>query len=104
LADFLDAHPEIDLSFATHNVYLSSRESLAALARIGGWTKNYSDNYFTLRREFSGEVQLDVYTERDSVCRKVVTGTRVVPAQPATEERVEDVFEWVCDEPLLAGK
>jgi hypothetical protein len=99
LADFLDAHPAIELSTPTHLVYVQSRELLADMARLGGWRKVYSDDYFHLSRMFAGDVELQVFTDRATVCRKVVTGTRVEPAKP---EREVEIVEWVCDEPLLA--
>lgn len=34
----------------------------------------------------------------------VKTGERIVPARPAVEETVEEIFDWVCDEPLLAER
>lgn len=101
LLDFLDAHPEIPVtSSQNYNVYVKA-DALKAIARIGGWQKIYESNsFFTLRRTF-GEQQLDIFTDRDAVCRKVVTGTRVVPAQPAIDERIENVEEWVCDDVSL---
>lgn len=55
-------------------------------------------------------MSVNIITDREAVCRRVVTGTRevtkTVPAPGAdtveVTETVEDV-EWVCDEPLLAG-
>ena len=47
-----------------------------------------------------GPVELCVWPPgRETVCRKIVKGKKMVEAQPARE--VEDV-EWVCDEPILA--
>lgn len=102
LADFLDAHPEVAAPlYSSLLSRVNTREDLMAVAQIGGWKKVYEGEYFTLRRTFAG-VTLDVYTDRTTVCRKVVTGQRVVPARP---ECTEDVFEWVCEEQsLLAGE
>lgn len=36
------------------------------------------------------------------VCERVKVGTRVVPAKPATEEYVEDVYEVRCPDPITA--
>jgi len=53
-----------------------------------------------LVREFGGDVSLHVNAARSTVCRRVVTGTKVIPARP--EHTVEEV-EWVCeDQSLLA--
>lgn len=100
LADFLDTHPEVKLNDPSHMVYVGSRETLATIARLGGWRKVYTDDYFNLVRDFDGGVSLSVFTDRGSVCRKVVVGQRTVPA---TDERTVEIVEWVCDEPLLAG-
>lgn len=48
-----------------------------------------------------GILTLRISAERSQVCRKIVTGTKVVPAY-TIPERVEEDVEWVCDEPLLA--
>lgn len=98
LADFLDAHPDVRLNDPSHMVYVFSRDTLAAIARIGGWRKVYTNDYFNLVRDFDGGVSLQVFTDRAEVCHKVVTGTRLVPAQA---ERTEETFEWVCEDASL---
>ena len=100
LADFLAATPQLELSAQTYNIYVESREELAAIARLSSWRKEFIGDYFILRKTFAG-LTLDVYTKRESVCRAVVTGQRVVPAQPASPEHVEDIVEWVCDDAVL---
>jgi hypothetical protein len=103
LADFLEAHPAVPLPVLWGlNAYARSRADLAAAARVGGWTKSYNDSWFALSREFGeGAVTLEINIERGQVCRKVVTGTRVVPAQP---ESVVETYDWVCDEPALLAE
>lgn len=103
LLNFLEAHPEIAVMTQHYIVYVSADE-LKQMARIGGWQKVYEGQFFTLRRHFSGGQKLDIYTNREAICRKVVTGTRVVPAQPAVEEHTEDVEEWVCDDVSLLAE
>lgn len=104
LATFLEAHPEIPISYQTYNVYFEDKDDLRKAARIGSWAKEYYGDYFVLRKIFAGHIQLDVYTDREKVCRPVVVGTRIVEARPATPEQTEDVIEWVCEsESLLAG-
>lgn len=103
LADFLDANPDVPVRAldCPINVFGQSRAEMARAARVAGWQKDYNGEWFVLRRWFGeGAIQLDVNIERAQVCRKVVTGTKVVPAQP--ERTVEEV-EWICDEPLLAS-
>jgi len=103
LADFVEAHPELPVPFAGgHNVFVGTKAELATFARLPGvrWDKSVDPNYFYIRHTFDGGHSYDINVQREQVCRKVVTGTRLVPAEPAHEV---DVFEWVCDEPLLAG-
>lgn len=103
LADFLDQHPDLPVPYVGNaNAFVDSRTDLARIARVAGvkWQKGGATDYFFLRVAFDGDVAYDVNVSREQVCRKVVTGTRIEPAQPARE--VEE-FHWVCDEPLLAG-
>lgn len=105
LANFLESHPDLPIpGEMAHQVYVFSRERLAAVAREPGvrWEKSSDagSDYFKLRVPFCGDQSYEVFTTRDEVCRKVVTGTRLIPATP--EHEVE-TYEWVCDEPLLAG-
>ncbi len=102
LADFLEQHPDVPApAYNTLNAQAWSKEALTLAARAASWTKDYNDNYFSLRRMFPGYLTFDVYVERNTICRKVVTGTRLEPAQP---EREVETYERVCDEPLLAVK
>ncbi len=99
-ASFLEQHPEIGMPVSTTmNVFVDEREEVAAVARMTTWEKVYTDNFFTLRKTFCEDLTFEINAPRTAVCRRVVKGTRVIPAKP--EQIVEDV-EWVCDEPLLA--
>lgn len=101
LVTFLETHPGVPVpKYCTLNAPLDTREEIAAVARQSSWTKDFNGSWFTLRKQF-GTLNLDVYTDREQVCRKVVTGTRVVPAVEAQPEREEQVTEWVCDEVAL---
>lgn len=62
--------------------------------------KDFSGQSFALTRKF-GILTVRIAAEREKVCRKIVTGTKVVPAY-TIPERIEEEAEWVCDEPLLA--
>jgi hypothetical protein len=104
-ADFLDAHPAIPATPQKFLCCILDRDEFLKLARVTSWRKVYeSPNFFTLRKTFGSGAELDVYTDRENVCRKVVKGTRFVAAQPATEAHEEEIVEWVCEEAsLLAG-
>jgi len=81
------------------------RETMRALRKaIGGkWEKGGHGSRFELTREWGeGEVtiSLEIEGERENICQRIVTGTRVreipeVEYQPARTEEVEEV-EWVC--------
>ena len=102
LAAFVELHPEIPLPYAgAHNAFVTNKADLSIVARAcgGRWGKNSTDDYFYIRKSFAGDHAYEVNVSRKTVCRKVVTGTRLEPMRPAQE--VEE-FHWVCDEPLLA--
>lgn len=101
LATFIEAHPSLPLPYAgSHNAFVETKAELAALARVGvKWQKTANDDFFTLRFAFDGHHSYEANVERAKVCRKVVIGTRIEPAQP---EREVEEYHWVCDEPLLA--
>lgn len=72
---------------------------------IGGkWDKHPWGDRFDFGRDYHG-VKLEIYTHRDQVCERVVTGTETVtiPAKAAEPERTEEreLVEWRC-EPVLA--
>jgi hypothetical protein len=103
LADFIEQHPGVPLPVANgNNAFVWSRETLAAIARTPGvrWEKGAEGNYFSLSVSFAGGYSYSINIEREQVCRKVVTGTRILPAQP---EREVEECEWRCEDSLLAG-
>lgn len=107
LADFLESHPGVvtpggDPTATTINAFAVDKAEIASVARASTWEKHYgtgpSAGYFWLKKQF-GFIAYEVNCHREDVCRKVVKGTKVIPAKP--EEVVEDV-EWVCDDALLS--
>lgn len=105
MADFFENHPDLKFPhYSGLNVFVNTREEIAEIARQSTWSKVYAGHWFCLRKQFGSDLTLEINISREEVCRKVVTGTRVVPAMPAmpaTEETVEEVTEWVCDETSL---
>jgi len=114
IADFLEAHLELDLPEPTLTNYgVHSKEMAASVVRSmsrgGRCDKEYTDSLVTLSRKF-GPITLQYLGTRSNVCKQVAVGKRVVPEQyiapkPATEaytvpEHEETVYEWRC-EPLL---
>lgn len=103
LAAFLEQHPTVEAPrYNILNVFVNSRDELATAARGASWEKVYNENWFSLRKTFCEDLALEINAGRETVCRKVVKGTRTIPAQP--EREVEDV-EWICeDASLLNGE
>ncbi len=95
LADFLDAHPEIDASVQSYNVFVRTSAELAKIARLTSWEKKYDGAYFMLRKTFSDGLNLDINIQRQEVCKRVVIGRQVIPAV-TIPEYTEDVIEWQC--------
>ena len=116
-ADFLEQHPELpkahqnDVCGLQIGVHLYGAESKGRAASIvrtlgGKWDKCFHDTFATIDRLISPLVKLQVFVQRDAICRRIVK-TKLVAAQPeqivpAQPEREETEIEWVCDEPLLA--
>ena len=55
--------------------------------------KLYDHHNVTVSRQFSEQITLAVFAPRARVCRRVVTGMRILPARM-------EIVEWQCD-PLL---
>lgn len=103
LADFIEAHLDVPRPWpSAQNAFIADKTGLAAIAKAcgGRWEKNVTSEFFFIRKSFSGGHAYEVNVSRERVCRKVSTGTRIEPAKPAEEV---ETFQWVCDEPLLAG-
>jgi hypothetical protein len=122
LADLLEANPHLAPSMvyplrgglqAPLGHTNDPRATMAAWARAHGKvTKDFTETWAKVLMEFGPAVQLEVYAGRDTVCERVVTGTRevttTVPDPDAlalvptitTTSVVEDV-EWIC-QPLMA--
>lgn len=107
LTEFLDSHPAAPLPYlGTMNAFVETKEEMAEAARgIGGKiAKDSLDNFYYLRKEF-GPIGYHVNIEREKICKKVVIGTRTIPATPertipASPEIVEEITEWQCGEIL----
>jgi hypothetical protein len=122
LAAMIEEHPELTagplstLKLRRH--IFDGADALAEFARVaarycdGPVQKEYHDEYAHVNASF-GAISVDLQTDRDQVCERVVTGkttvTKQVPdpdalaAVPLVEvtEEVETV-EWKC-RPLLAA-
>lgn len=107
-ADFLDNGGGTNLlGDELVRFYAPDAAAIAGFVRLFGKAeKEYSDaGLFYLRTKIGG-LPVEVFSNRGNVCRKIVKGTRVVPAVTIPEqhipEREEEIVEWEC-EPILAG-
>lgn len=102
MADFFEAKPDLVPVWSPLiiNVFAEDRDEFTSMSRqLGGHrTKGADDNFFEVKRTF-GHHTVSVNISRELVCERKVVGTRIVPAQP---EATEEIFEWVCNDPVLA--
>jgi hypothetical protein len=70
------------------------------LASVGSCEKVWESNNLKVTKTFGKTVRLVGYMNRSTVCKKVVTGTKVVPAVHIPES-VQEITEWVCEDPSL---
>ena len=102
LATFLEEHPAVWApQYVNINAFVNTREEVVAQARAASWEKVWNGDWFYLRKEFGPDLSLDVTADRGVVCRKVVTGTRVIEAQP---EREVESYDWICDDASLMAE
>jgi hypothetical protein len=79
------------------DVEATQRKLATATRWLRNVTKNYDEHYFMLRRDFGSRVRIEVCASRSSVCEKVKTGVRFVPA------KMVDEFEYQCDKVSFLG-
>lgn len=113
MADFLEANPEFTVYIGTFNAFRYEKEDFAAGARIlGGKLQKKSDgNYYAVRREFGGEVAIELNISHSNLCEKIVETIDepeiVIPAKPAEPEKIipartVEKIRWKCPESILA--
>ncbi len=122
LADMIEANPELThylrhaLSISAH-VFEDVPTTFATFARAAKASgakviKDYNGKYAHVRADWNG-FTVDLQTDRDEVCERVVVDTReiveevpdpvAVAALPLVKQtRVEEIVEWKC-RPLLAA-
>lgn len=105
LADFVEHYPTkvyADLDIMT---FPEKLEDLKALP-IGKLEKVVIGEYFALRKCFGGNVSMTWLRDREKVCKKVNTGTRIIEKpimqQIGTEKVVEETFEWQCPPSIMS--
>lgn len=118
LISFIEANPDFDfgsmgrpvVEMTVRSWYRRDGQDPRALVadlikRAHGVSKTYGTDFAWFRKEFGQHVRFEISTERATVCERVVTGTKIVPARPAMvlpaePERVEELVEWHCS-PIL---
>lgn len=58
----------------------------------GGWSKEYSGGLASYVRKLTDTVNYQLHVPRERVCRRIVTGTKTIPARDV------EVVEWQCAE------
>jgi hypothetical protein len=106
IADFFEAHPDLKVMPSPY-LFISdysetAKESLRLFVKAAGkTTKEFSGNEFKVEKRFSNGFLLHFDVQRQAVCERVVTGTKVIPAI-SYPERTEDIVEWKCGSILEA--
>lgn len=100
LADWYERHPNVKIPHNPPTVYSynSKEEALFLAGILGRSEKKFEYSGFYLIKKF-GELELRFCFNREVICERVVTGTRIVPAV-SYPEHPEDIIEWKCH-PLL---
>ena len=94
-ADFLTQHPTVKVPLDVGlNVFVQTKDELAAHARVTSWDKDYLGDFFFLTKSF-GPVKLQINVNREVVCMRIVVGTRQEPAKTV------EVVEWRCEDAAL---
>ncbi len=90
--------------------YAKAEDFGRAAGAMGGFEKGASDLYLNAIRNI-GQIDFEVYIERSVTCKKIVKGTKTIPAQPervttyitaAVPERIVEDVEWVCPDSFVA--
>lgn len=78
-------------------------------AAMGSFEKERTSYSTGAKKTLPGGAIVSVSANRDVVCKRVVVGTKTVPAEPeriieARPERTEEIVEWECPESFVALK
>lgn len=99
IADWYDAHPEIELPVDYIDVYnVNTKEEAATILKaLSPCEKEYLSTMFYIKKSF-GAITLRFCFYRNQVCERIVVGKKIIPAQRIEAqdipERVEDIVEF----------
>lgn len=103
LADLLEVNSSRAQWFSA-SIYFGGYEYVADLLQdvkgYGRTEKRAYDNTFLLETSWPGSIEIKWITNRDNVCKRVVTEV-VIPAKPeyviaAQPEKTIEKVEWIC--------
>lgn len=114
LADFIENAPFPDSwqgawgekSWEAHYIYLNTgtKEDFQKFVKaLGTFEKTFSEYSSSAVKTLPSGIKITVSTDRQNICKKVVVGTRVIPAkeertviEEAEPEREEEIVKWEC--------
>jgi hypothetical protein len=104
IAEFLESHADVPLPlYPSFTALVPGASELARAAKaLGKAYKSTLPHWVSVGRQF-GPISLEISARREHVCRRIVTGTKVVPATTVPEHN-EDIVEWECPPSLLASE
>lgn len=112
MADWYESRPELRAPdyIDPFTFFARNKEHFLELRRAADLhhKEESCGEWLCFNKRCRGKVRLQITIEKEKTCRRVKVGERVLPAVPehtvpAQPERVEEVYEWRCDEPLLAN-
>lgn len=89
------------------SIFAENLQHFLELRRSLGMHDKYGDDdWLSFRREITPMLKICLHVNKAKTCQRVLVGEKVVPASPeiripATPERVEKEYRWVCPESLL---
>jgi hypothetical protein len=104
--EYLSEYGWVEQPDGTKEYTVLADKTLAAAKRVARalpapFNKEYSDyGSFSIKKKWSNLVTSTFTVNRETVCRKVVKGTKEVP-EHVIPARTEEIVEWVCDNNTL---
>ena len=100
-ADWLEAHPDVQVYSGEIRCLPDGREEFAALARAMGTAEKYFSYEFAYLGKYFGPFKVEGFDYRKNVCERKVVGTKIIPARDAyvitaSPEHEVEIVEWEC--------
>ena len=114
LAEFIERNPTLPqptlYSFIDGASFqLDTVTAKAQLCLIGDFQKEFIANSFRATKLIGGR-KVEFWVGREAVCKKTITGTKIVPehyvegkAGYIEPEHEEEIVEWDCSDPILSA-